>query len=118
MELIKEYRFEAAHRLPHVAPGHQCGRPHGHSYRVGIHVEGDVDEAAGWVIDYAEINAAVKPLVDELDHRTLEDIPGLENPTSENLARWLWQRIVPRIPLLSAVTVHETATSSCVYRGA
>ena len=118
MELTKEYRFEAAHRLPHVPDGHQCGRPHGHSYQVQVHVEGAVDEAVGWVIDYADISAVVKPIIQELDHRTLNVIPGLENPTSENLARWLWKRIAPGVPLLSAVTVRETAMSSCVYRGA
>jgi 6-pyruvoyltetrahydropterin/6-carboxytetrahydropterin synthase len=117
MELIKEYRFEAAHRLPNVPEGHQCGRPHGHSYKVAIHVEGEIDETAGWVVDYADISAVVKPVIEELDHHTLETIPGLENPTSEHLARWLWARIEPEVPLLSAVTVHETATSACVYRG-
>jgi len=117
MELMKQYRFEAAHRLLGVPPGHPCGRLHGHSYMATFHVEGEVDEVAGWVVDYSEISSAVRPVVDELDHADLNTISGLENPTSENLARWLWSRVAMKLPLLSAVTVNETTTSSCVYRG-
>lgn len=117
MELAKEYRFEAAHRLPKVPDGHQCGHIHGHSYRVDVHVEGEVDEILGWVIDYGDLSVTAKPLIEELDHRYLNEIDGLENPTSEMLAQWLWWRIAPEIPQLSAITVHETATSSCTFRG-
>jgi 6-pyruvoyltetrahydropterin/6-carboxytetrahydropterin synthase len=118
MELFKEFTFEAAHRLPNVAPEHKCARLHGHSYRVTVHVEGEVDPATGMVVDFAEVTAAFKPIVDRhLDHRYLNDIEGLENPTSENLARWIWQRLLPALPLMSAVQVRETSTSGVLYRG-
>ena len=117
MELAKTYRFEAAHWLPHVPDGHQCGRPHGHSYEISVHVEGPVGEHTGWVMDFGDISAVVKPVVAQLDHRCLNDVPGLKNPTSESLARWLWEKVRPDVPLLSAVTVRETATSSCTFRG-
>ena len=117
MELYKEFRFEAAHLLPNVPAGHQCGRLHGHSYRVEIHVSGPVDQHSGWVVDFAEIKAAFKPLLDQLDHYYLNDIPGLENPTSEVLAQWLWERLKPRLPQLSKILVAETCTAGCIYDG-
>jgi 6-pyruvoyltetrahydropterin/6-carboxytetrahydropterin synthase len=118
MELFKEFTFEAAHRLPSVPEGHKCHRLHGHSYRVQVHVEGEVDPSTGMVIDFGDISAVVKPLInDQLDHYYLNDIEGLENPTSENLARWLWARIKPVLPHLSVVQVRETCTSGCIFRG-
>ena len=118
MELFCEVRFEAAHRLPNVPPGHKCARLHGHSYRVEVHVDGPVDEAAGWVIDFADIQSAFAPLRAQLDHYYLNEIDGLENPTSENLAQWIWQRLKPTLPLLSEVVIRETCTSGCRYTGA
>jgi 6-pyruvoyltetrahydropterin/6-carboxytetrahydropterin synthase len=117
MELVKTFRFEAAHWLPNVPTGHKCGRPHGHSYEIGVHVTGPVDQDHGWVVDFGDISTAVKPVVAELDHACLNDLPGLENPTSELLAQWLWHRFQPVVALLTAVTVRETATSMCVFRG-
>lgn len=116
MEIFREFTFEAAHRLPNVPDGHKCARLHGHSYRVQVHVQGDVDPAAGWVMDFSEIKKAFQPLRDQLDHYYLNDVPGLENPTSEVLARWIWDRLIGQLPL-SAVMVRETCTSGCVYRG-
>jgi len=116
MEIYREFTFEAAHRLPHVPDGHKCARLHGHSYRVQVHVRGDVDPATGWVMDFAEIKKAYRPLHDRLDHYYLNDVPGLDNPTSENLARWIWERLIDQLPL-SEVLVRETCTSGCVYRG-
>ncbi|MEU1884089.1 6-carboxytetrahydropterin synthase QueD [Micromonospora sp. WMMD987] len=116
MEIFREFTFEAAHRLPHVPAGHKCARLHGHSYRVQVHVEGDVDPAAGWVMDFGDLKKAFAPLRDQLDHYYLNEVPGLENPTSEVLARWIWDRLVDQVPL-SAVMVRETCTSGCVYRG-
>lgn len=116
MEIYREFTFEAAHRLPRVPEGHKCGRLHGHSYRLEVHVQGDVDPGTGWLMDFADIKAAVAPVVAELDHRYLNELPGLENPTSENLARWTWDRLAAALPL-SAVVVRETCTSACTYRG-
>jgi len=119
VELVKEFRFEAAHRLPRVPPEHKCHRMHGHSFRIEVAVAGEVDPALGWLVDFGEIAARVEPLLSkELDHRTLNDVPGLENPTSEVLAHWLWQRLLPLVPELAAITVHETCTARCTYRGA
>ena len=117
MEIWKEFAFEAAHRLPHVPAGHKCARLHGHSFRVEVHVDGPLREPEGWVTDFGELKAAWAPLDDALDHRYLNEIPGLENPTSEVLARWIWERLAPRLPGLSGITVRETCTSGCVYRG-
>jgi 6-pyruvoyltetrahydropterin/6-carboxytetrahydropterin synthase len=117
MEMYKVFTFEAAHRLPHVPEGHKCGRLHGHSFRVQIHIEGPVDPQMGWIMDFADLKAAFKPLYGQLDHNYLNDIEGLSNPTSENLARWIWDRLSPELPLLSKVVVEETCTSGCVYLG-
>ncbi|HET7457752.1 MAG TPA: 6-carboxytetrahydropterin synthase QueD [Gemmatimonadaceae bacterium] len=117
MEIFKEFTFEAAHRLPNVPEGHKCARLHGHSFRVRIVVDGPVDARTGWVMDFADLKAVVRPLHDRLDHRYLNDIGGLENPTSEVLARWIFRELRPRLPMLSAVQVRETCTSGCVYRG-
>jgi 6-pyruvoyltetrahydropterin/6-carboxytetrahydropterin synthase len=117
VELTKEYRFEAAHRLPRVPDGHKCARVHGHSYKVEIEVRGAVNPETGWLIDYAVIDDAWAPLHARLDHRYLNDVPGLENSTSENLAVYLWNQIRPTVPQLSAVTVWETADGKCTYRG-
>ncbi|HEX8868839.1 MAG TPA: 6-carboxytetrahydropterin synthase QueD [Lentzea sp.] len=116
MEIFREFTFEAAHRLPNVPEGHKCARLHGHSYRVEVHVSGDVDTRAGWVMDFGDLKKAFVPIDAELDHRYLNDVPGLENPTSENLARWIWDRLIDELPL-SKIVVRETCTSGCVYRG-
>jgi 6-pyruvoyltetrahydropterin/6-carboxytetrahydropterin synthase len=118
MEIFKEFTFEAAHRLPNLPADHKCARLHGHSFRVAVHVQGPVVEPEGWVLDFAEISAAFRPLYEQLDHRYLNEIPGLENPTSERLAQWLWERLLPALPGLSQVTVRETCTAGCTYRGA
>lgn len=117
MEIFKEFRFEAAHRLPHVPSNHKCARLHGHSFIVQVFVRGPVGAHSGWVIDFADISAAWQPLHAVLDHNFLNEVEGLENPTSEVLARWIWRRIGPALPLLSQVLVRETCTSGCVYRG-
>ena len=98
-------------------PNHKCHRLHGHSFRVEIHVSGEVDPCTGWILDFAEIKAAFKPLHDQLDHNYLNEIPGLENPTSENLAAWIWERLDQTLPGLSQVVVRETCTSGCIYTG-
>lgn len=115
--IFREFTFEAAHRLPQVPSGHKCARLHGHSYRVEVHVEGPVGDASGWVQDFGDLKLAFKPLDDQLDHHYLNEIPGLENPTSEVLAKWIWDGLFGALPSLSAVMVRETCTSGCVYRG-
>ncbi|MGW8943700.1 6-carboxytetrahydropterin synthase QueD [Streptomyces koyangensis] len=117
MEIFREFTFEAAHRLPNVPEGHKCSRLHGHSYKVIVHVEAPVDPETGWVMDFGDLKKAFKPLEAQLDHYYLNDIEGLENPTSEVLARWIWERLQPTLPALSALTVRETCTSGCTYRG-
>lgn len=117
MEIFKKFTLEAAHRLPNVPPGHKCARLHGHSFQVELHVRGPLDPTLGWVMDFADLKAAFKPLYEQLDHHYLNDIEGLENPTSERLAQWIWQRLKPSVPLLSAVVVHETCTAGSRYCG-
>lgn len=116
MHIFREFRFEAAHRLPHVPEGHKCARLHGHSFRTEIHVSGAVAEDSGWVMDFQEIKDAFAPLHEQLDHHYLNEVAGLENPTSENLARWIWTRLDGVLPL-AEVVVRETCTSGCIYRG-
>ncbi|MFZ1084418.1 MAG: 6-carboxytetrahydropterin synthase QueD [Terracidiphilus sp.] len=117
MEIFKEFTIEAAHWLPNVPEGHKCRRLHGHSFRIAIHVSGPLEPRLGWVMDFAEIKAAYKAIEDQIDHRCLNEVAGLENPTSENLARWLWLRLRPALPQLSKVVVKETCASGCVYAG-
>ena len=117
MELFKEFHLEAAHLLPNVPEGHKCRRLHGHSYRVTIHVSGPVAEKSGWVMDFGDIKKAFQPFYDQLDHHYLNEINGLENPTSENIARWIWGHLKPQLGQLSQIVIHETCTSGCVYRG-
>ncbi len=117
MEIYKEFMIEAAHRLPNVPEGHKCGRLHGHSFKVTIYIAGEIDEEAGWVIDFADIKQAFKPLYSQLDHYYLNEIDGLENPTSEVMARWIWHRLQPELPQLSKVVINETCTSGCIYQG-
>jgi 6-pyruvoyltetrahydropterin/6-carboxytetrahydropterin synthase len=117
VELIKEFRFEAAHRLPNVPEGHKCQRLHGHSFKFEIALRGPVDPHTGWFIDFGVLDEVVKPLVDRLDHYYLNEIEGLENPTSEVLARWIFDRVKPHIPQLEAVILFETCDARCVYRG-
>lgn len=119
--ISKTFTFEAAHLLPNVPDGHKCKRLHGHSFTVEVHVRGPVDPmtgAAGWVMDFADIKAAWKPLHEALDHRYLNEVEGLENPTSENLARWIWERLAPQLPDLCGVVACETCTSSAAYEAA
>lgn len=117
MQLFKVFGFESAHFLPNLPDGHKCRRMHGHSYRVEVHVEGPVAEPQGWVMDFADLKAVCRPVEEQLDHRVLNEIEGLENPTAENIARWIWRRLAPDLPGLSKLVVRETCTAGVVYRG-
>jgi 6-pyruvoyltetrahydropterin/6-carboxytetrahydropterin synthase len=117
MEIFKEFKFEAAHRLPNLPDDHKCSRLHGHSFTVELHVSGGLDERLGWIIDFADIKEAFKPYYEILDHHDLNEVEGLDNPTSEHIARWIWERVKPELGILSAVVVRETCTTGCVYRG-
>ena len=117
MEIFKDFTFEAAHFLPNVPDNHKCKRLHGHSYHVTIHIKGEVGAVNGWVMDFGSLKEYFKPVHDQLDHRFLNDIKGLENPTSENLARWVWGEIKPKLPMLCKVIIRETCTSGCIYIG-
>jgi len=117
MDIFKVFQVEAAHRLPNVPDGHKCARLHGHSFRIEVHVSGTVGAEDGWVMDFAELRRIFQPVFDQLDHRYLNDIDGLENPTSENLARWIWQRLEPVLAGLSKIIVQETCNAGCIYYG-
>ena len=117
MDIFKIFRIEAAHRRPRVPAGHKCARLHGHSFQIEVHLSGPVGNDTGWVADFADIGAAFAPVFEHLDHHYLNDIEGLDNPTSENLARWIWSALKPNLPLLARITVHETCTSGCSYTG-
>ncbi len=117
MDIFKIFTIEAAHRLPNLPESHKCTRLHGHSFRIEVHVSGEVNEEKGWVQDFGDVSEAFKPIFNQLDHYYLNEIVGLENPTSENLARWIWVRLKPSLPLLSKLVIRETCTAGCVYTG-
>ncbi|HOU51728.1 MAG: 6-carboxytetrahydropterin synthase QueD [Smithella sp.] len=117
MEIFKVFKFDAAHRLPCVGTQHKCSEIHGHSFRIEIHISGPVDPRFGWVIDFADIHQAVEPLLEQLDHKYLNDVEGLNNPTSENIARWIWERLCIPLPQLSKIVVQESPESGCIYQG-
>lgn len=117
MDIFKTFTFEAAHLLPNTPPDHKCRRLHGHSFRVEVHVSGPVGAQSGWVMDFADMKQAWAPLHAVLDHNYLNDVPGLENPTSEVIARWIWRRLTPGLPGLSRIVLFETCTAGCVYAG-
>ena len=117
MDIFKVFTLEAAHRLPNVPPGHKCARLHGHSFGIELHVSGEPGAESGWIMDFADLQAAFQPLHDQLAHHYLNDVTGLATPTSERLAIWIWERLKPALPQLSAVVVRETCTSGCRYAG-
>lgn len=117
VRLVHEFRFEAAHRLPKVPPGHKCARLHGHSFKVELAIAGPVNEETGWFIDFGDLYTAWQPLYDILDHNYLNEIEGLENPTSEILAKWIWDRMKEKIPSIARVTIYETCDARCEYEG-
>ncbi|MGK0501140.1 MAG: 6-pyruvoyltetrahydropterin/6-carboxytetrahydropterin synthase [Oceanicoccus sp.] len=117
MEIYKEFTFEAAHLLPNVPEGHKCARLHGHSFMVRISISGEPGPDTGWLMDFGDLKTAFRPIYEQLDHNYLNDISGLENPTSENLCRWIWQQLKPTLPMLSKIELKETCTSGCVYQG-
>jgi 6-pyruvoyltetrahydropterin/6-carboxytetrahydropterin synthase len=117
VEIYKEFTFDAAHFLPQVPEGHKCKRMHGHTYHLMVHFRGPIDPQLGWLVDFGDIKHIVKPLVDGLDHQVLNEIPGLENPTAELIAKWFWDQIKPVLPMLHKVELKETPTSGVIYRG-
>lgn len=117
VRLSKDFIVEAAQSLPKVPAGHKCSRLHGHTFTIEICVEGEVNPETGWLYDHAEISRAMKPIVEQLDHAYLNDIPGLENPTIELMCAWIWNKLTPALPELSEITIHETPAARCSYRG-
>ncbi len=117
VRLTKDFSFEAAQTLPNVPEGHKCRQMHGHSFRIEISVEGEVDPSIGWFYDHARISRAMNPMLEQLDHSYLNEIEGLENPTIENMCRWFWERLSPQLPGLAEIVIHETPTARCSYRG-
>jgi len=117
VRLVREFRFEAAHRLNNVPDGHRCGKLHGHSYQLEITLEGPIDLQSGWLIDFGEIDAVWRPIYDQLDHSLLNELPGLENTTCELLTKWLWDALKPSLPMLKRVALWETKDARCEYDG-
>ena len=117
MEIFKDFTFEAAHLLPNVPDDHKCKRLHGHSYHVRICVSGPIESNSGWVMDFAELKQQFTPILDQLDHYYLNEIEGLENPTCENIARWIWKELKPALNQLTRIEIKETCTSGCIYEG-
>ncbi|GMU43280.1 MAG: 6-carboxytetrahydropterin synthase QueD [Xanthomonadales bacterium] len=117
MNIFKIFTIEAAHRLPNLPASHKCSRLHGHSFRIELHLVGQLQQPQGWVMDFADVKSAFLPIFEQIDHHYLNEVPGLENPTSECLAEWIWDRLKPHLPQLSEVVIHETCTAGARYRG-
>ncbi|MCZ2101688.1 MAG: 6-carboxytetrahydropterin synthase QueD [Chitinophagales bacterium] len=117
MLIFKQFTFDSAHFLPNVHDGHKCKNMHGHTYRLTVYVEGTPDSQLGWVMDFGDLKEIVAPIVDALDHKTLNEVKGLENPTCENIAIWIWNQIKPQLTSLSKVELYETPTSGAIYMG-
>jgi 6-pyruvoyltetrahydropterin/6-carboxytetrahydropterin synthase len=121
--ITRRYHFESAHWLPKVPEWHKCRRLHGHNYQIEVTVEATLDER-GFILDFFELDAVILPLVEQIDHRVLNDIEGLENPTAELIAEWFLKRI-PAIRVdspaqeeyktlwVSAIRVYETSECWC-----
>ncbi|MDA9306869.1 6-carboxytetrahydropterin synthase QueD [Gammaproteobacteria bacterium] len=116
MKLFKDFRFEAAHKLPLVPKDHKCFQLHGHSFKVRVYIEGSLSNM-GWVMDFSDLKNICNPSIELLDHSYLNEIEGLDNPTSENIAIWLWESLIKQLPELSAIEIMETCTSGCIYSG-
>lgn len=117
IELFREFTIESARQLPKLPADHPCARMHGHTFRIQVYIQGSIDTQSGWIMDFASLDEQLQALRLEIDHRVLNDIPGLENPTTELLARWLWQRLQPGLPGLSRIVLSENPHSGCVYSG-
>lgn len=117
MEIYKEFSFDSAHYLPNVPEGHKCKNMHGHTYRLRVYVQGEPHPHYGWIMDFKELKDAVGKVIDELDHRIINEIPGLQNPTAENITIWIWNQVKPLIPQLSKLELHETPTTGVIYTG-
>ena len=117
MEIYKNFSFDSAHYLPNLPEDHKCRRMHGHTFNVKVHITGTVDPEIGWIMDFAEIKTICDPVIKQLDHRVLNDIKGLNNPTSENLAKWIWEKVKSELPGLKKIIVSETCSTGCVFRG-
>ncbi len=115
--LVRSFRFESAHFLPKVPEGHKCARTHGHSYEVELTVEGEVDPELGWVLDFSVLSQHMAPLVAQVDHRLLNDLEGLDNPTTEVFVKWFWDRLKGKLPDLVEIAISETPSTRCIYRG-
>ena len=117
MELRQHFQIESARFLPNLESDHPCARMHGHSFKIILTLKGPVDPVAGWVMDYHVITKVMEPILRKLDHRVLNEVDGLSNPTSELLAKWIFDQVIQQIPLLTAVNISETPNTECIYRG-
>jgi len=117
MEIYKDFSFDSAHFLPYVPDGHKCKNMHGHTYKLRVFVQGKPDPKLGWIMDFKELKDIVNPLIEQLDHRLINDIPGLDNPTAENITVWIWDRIKPLLRNLSKIELYETPTTGVIYAG-
>jgi 6-pyruvoyltetrahydropterin/6-carboxytetrahydropterin synthase len=117
MEIYKEFSFDSAHFLPNVPDGHKCKNMHGHTYRLRVFIKGEIDPHLGWIMDFKELKDALAPVIEQLDHKLINGINGLENPTAENITVWIWKQIQPLLPLLSKIELYETPTTGVIYSG-
>jgi len=117
MEIFREFTFDAAHHLNHLPPGHKCARVHGHTYRLRVHLQGPIDAKLGWVTDFADIKAHTNAVLEPLDHHLLNEVEGLNQPTTEHIAIWIWDRLKPRLPNLAKLELWENANSGVIYTG-
>jgi 6-pyruvoyltetrahydropterin/6-carboxytetrahydropterin synthase len=117
MEIYKEFSFDSAHFLPNVPEGHKCKNMHGHTYKLKVFIKGTPDPVLGWIMDFKDLKDVISNIIDQLDHKLINDIPGLENPTAENITIWIWKQISPLLSGLSRIELYETPTTGVIYSG-
>jgi 6-pyruvoyltetrahydropterin/6-carboxytetrahydropterin synthase len=117
MEIYKEFSFDSAHFLPHVPDGHKCKNMHGHTYKLRVILKGQPDPVLGWIMDFKDLKDIVGKVIDQLDHKLINDIEGLENPTAENITIWIWNQIHSLLPQLNRIELYETPTTGVIYAG-
>ena len=117
MIIYKKFNIESARSIPNLPKTHPCHHIHGHSFKIIISVQGDVNEQNGFVVDFQDIDDAFDPLKKELDHSYLNDIEDLQNPTSENICIWIWNKIQSSLPNIYKIEIRETDSTGCIYKG-
>ncbi len=117
MLIFKKYYFDAAHYMAEFEENHNYRKMHGHSFEVTVKLKGDINRKNNWVMDLEELDSFVDPELSKLDHSILNEVDGLEKPTSENIAKWLWSKLIKKIPNLDSIEINRPRIGGCIFNG-